>query len=575
MIGVAAKFSDHEIVREFFELFKTDWEFERSGVDYDVVIRSDGDFGKKSNARLVIIYTSRPSHARSPLRNIPTCSGNNRILLLKEDRLPIYGAYLSFPESSESQLVDAFTRESVTLTLAQKQKTVLWIGYDLWAEIRYLFLNGQPELNAGIPALELHIELLRALLHQDNIPFAEVPPVPAGYKFIACLTHDVDHASIRAHKFDRTLAGFVYRAAVQSFFHFCSGRKSFADLLRNWLAVTSLPFVQLGLLPDIWSGFGKYAEIEGDLPSTFFVIPKDGDPGRLRNGATAPRSRTVRYALPKISNRLLCLTKSGHEIGLHGINAWLTVNEARGERAELQKAINGPVSPGISGVRMHWLYYDQLSPKTLDDAGFHYDSTVGYNRAIGYRSGTCQVYKALGAQRLMELPLHVMDTALFFPTCMNARPAEAKVKIKALITNAMRFGGVLTINWHDRSIAPERLWHRLYRDIIAELKSSGAWFATASQTVQWFEKRRRITAVSGVNIDEHTDARDGLSAGNLPGLTFQRNNPLPFAARRSTTATRSMGSPDLSADVEVNDALVQRARSNLAGSSSPVAVTNG
>ena len=44
-----------------------------------------------------------------------------------------------------------------------------------------------------------------------------------------------------------------------------------------------------------------------------------------------------------------------------------------------------------------------------------YDSTIGYNETVGYRAGTTQPYRPLAASRLLELPLHVMDTALFYP----------------------------------------------------------------------------------------------------------------------------------------------------------------
>ena len=519
MIGVSAKSSDEEIVREFFELFKTEWEFERPGVDYDVIIRSADDYGEKLNAKLVIFYGT-DTNLTGSLRNVRSVCRDGRVLLFDKDRLPIYGTCLTFPGSSKTDLVDEITGESVRMPLTHgERQTVLWIGYDLWHEIRYLFRDGQPEINAGIPALELHIELLRGLLRQNSVAFAEVPPVPAGYKFIACLTHDVDHASIREHKLDRTTAGFLYRAGVQSFLDFCRGRRSIRDLLRNWSAVIRLPFIQLGLLPDIWSRFEKYAEIEKTLPSTFFVVPRAGDSGRLREGRAAPKMRAVRYTLAKISSQLRHLLRTGHEIALHGINAWLTSAEAGEERIDLQNGIGEEGLPPIVGVRMHWLYYDQSSPKALDQAGFHYDSTLGYNRTIGYRSGTCQVYKAIGAERLKELPLHVMDTALLFPSHMNLSPAEARAKIGPLIANAVRFGGVLTINWHDRSIAPERLWHRLYSDIIAELKNAGAWFATASQTVQWFEKRR------AAKLRANGSATSG-STDDLPALTIKNHLPL-------------------------------------------------
>ena len=48
-------------------------------------------------------------------------------------------------------------------------------------------------------------------------------------------------------------------------------------------------------------------------------------------------------------------------------------------------------------------------------AGATYDSTIGYNETVGYRAGTTQVYKPLEMTRLLELPLHVMDTAMFYP----------------------------------------------------------------------------------------------------------------------------------------------------------------
>ncbi len=517
MIGVRARLSEQEVVREFFELFKTEWEFEQPGVDYEVIICSADDFSEGSNAKLVIFY-GVGGRAASSLRNVKTVYRGSRMLLFGKDQLPIYGSCLSFPNSSENELVDEFNRESVTTLLIQHEdQTILWVGYDLWEEIRYLLVNGQPEDCAAIPTLELHIGLLRRLLHRYKISYTEVPPVPAGYGFIACLTHDVDHASTRAHKVDRTIIGFMYRAAIQSLFHVLTGRKSITELLRNWAAVIRLPFVQLGLLPDIWSRFEKYAEIEEGMPSTFFVIPRAGDAGRLRNGGAAPKLRAVRYTLGQISSQLRRLAKSGHEIALHGIDAWLNQEEATSECAILQEAVNGAAP--VDGVRMHWLYFDQSSAKALDQAGYHYDSTLGYNRTVGYRCGTCQVYKALGAQRLKELPLHVMDTALFFPDYMNLKPAEAKARVSALISNALRFGGVLTINWHDRSIAPERLWHRLYRDIIVELKSRGAWFASASQTVQWFEKRR------AVKLDATADATPG-STDDLPGLTIKSHLPL-------------------------------------------------
>ena len=83
-----------------------------------------------------------------------------------------------------------------------------------------------------------------------------------------------------------------------------------------------------------------------------------------------------------------------------------------------------------------------------------------------------------------------MDTALFYPGYLNLSEEDAARMVWNLIEGAAEFGGALTINWHDRSIAPERLWGGFYLKLLQELKSRGAWFATAAQTVSWFRKRR-------------------------------------------------------------------------------------
>ena len=142
---------------------------------------------------------------------------------------------------------------------------------------------------------------------------------------------------------------------------------------------------------------------------------------------------------------------------------------------------------------MHWLYFDSKAAMTLEKAGFSYDSTVGYNETIGYRAGTTQVFKNPNVNRLLELPLHIMDTALFYPSYMNLSNNAARAAILPLIENVTRFGGVLTINWHDRSLGPERLWDDAYVTLLHDLRARTPWFATAAQTVSWFRKRRAVS----------------------------------------------------------------------------------
>jgi len=171
---------------------------------------------------------------------------------------------------------------------------------------------------------------------------------------------------------------------------------------------------------------------------------------------------------------------------------------------------------------MHWLYGDAASPAVLEKAGFAFDSTAGYNGTVGYRAGTTQVFKPLDAVRLLELPLHVMDTALFYPCHLGLSPSQAHTRVRAIIEHALGAGGAVTVNWHDRSLAPERLWGDAYLRVIDELRRADAWFATASQAVEWF-RRRRSAAFDSVRIDAgsvHATVTAECGEG-LPGLRLR------------------------------------------------------
>ena len=246
MIGVLANESDHSVVAEFFELFKTPWEFYRVGVRYDVLMCSNRS-APDNSAKLVLIYGSLPS-SFDQTHGIKTGSlGPNRILASGGDRIPIYGKCLAFQTGGVPVLLDERTKEPVMVELASEKQAFVRIGFDLFHEIRYLIGCGQPVENAGIPALELHIELLRDLIVSRFIPLVEIPPIPLGHNFTTCLTHDVDHAGIRNHKFDHTMFGFLYRALVGSVVNLCRGRRSLRQVAINWKAAFALPLVFAGL----------------------------------------------------------------------------------------------------------------------------------------------------------------------------------------------------------------------------------------------------------------------------------------------------------------------------------------
>jgi peptidoglycan/xylan/chitin deacetylase (PgdA/CDA1 family) len=522
MIGVIADPAEHSVVREFFELFKTPWEFYRVDRNYDVLLCA-GDSQVEDSAKLVLYYSGRNTHF-DDARKAPLTyrQGHACVLSYRGSQIPIYGDTITFRGKENGPLTDDVSRECAVYLEKSADRTLARIGYDLFSEVRALLLVGQPPANAHLPALELHIALLRNLITECEIPLVEIPPVPDGFQFIACLTHDVDHPAIRHHKWDHTMFGFLYRATFGSLRKLMAGRMSIQDLLRNWMAALKLPFVYLGLAKDFWRGFDdQYLELENGVHSTFFMIPFSNQPGSNATGS-APAIRATRYGAGNLADTIQKLTAAGCEVGLHGIDAWRDSSSGRQELDEIRHL----TSASEVGTRMHWLYFDQQSPFTLETAGAAYDSTIGYNGTVGYRAGTTQVYKPLNVSRLLELPLHVMDTALFYPSYLALSPKQAKALLKPMLDNVVRFGGAFTVNWHDRSLAPERLWGDFYGDLIHDLKGRGAWFATAGQATSWFRKRRAAefdtnpAEPSGVRLKAAHAQND-----NLPGLRLRVHKP--------------------------------------------------
>jgi hypothetical protein len=538
MIGVIADPWEHPAVREFFELFKTPWEFYHGDRQYEVVLCAV-DAPIKASAKLILVYGGRPlSFDAQSESSASRQQDSARILCYKELRIPIYGSSVTFPGTNSDLLADGTSREAVAYLHKWGRKPMVRIGYDLFREVSTLLTAGQPIANADIPSLDLHICLLRDLIIASGVTLLEIPPVPAGYRFIACLTHDVDHPSIRKHRLDHTIFGFLYRATLGSLLKAVMGQVPIRQMWANWAAALKLPFVYLGLAEDFWERFDCYPALERAARSSFFFIPVKGYPGRTRAGL-APNRRASGYSAAEIAGQIQTLKSTGCEIGLHGIDAWLDSSKGSEELEEIRR-ITGTRE---IGVRMHWLYFNEKSPATLERAGADYDSSVGYNETVGYRAGTTQAYKPLEVSRLLELPLHVMDTALFYPAHLGLSPAEARKRVGIIVDNVVRLGGCVTVNWHDRSIAPERGWGDFYLELVEELRDRGAWFATAAEAVAWFRKRRLATFEE---IPCESDAsQSGMaddSGQSLPALRFRFHNATNMRDESPVDATCE-GSP--------------------------------
>jgi hypothetical protein len=525
-LGILCNEAERPWAEEFFELFKTPWEFYRPERRYSAVISTDPNSGPL-NCDVLIIYSSASGGDAAAL-----IGGNGAPLFIDvpNARLPVYGNAASFSwgvplvrKSGSSAAVAVETRSA--------SGRVIRVGYDLFDEVAFLLCHGQPPEQALIPALELHISTLRSWLIRAGVPFIEVLSAPAGYEFAACLTHDVDFIRISDHKFDHTMFGFIRRASVGSIRKLIKRRITAEQCLQNMKSLVSLPAVLLGRREDFWlQDFDRFLDLERDTRATFFFIPYKG---RAGDNVGRPHSgrRGAAYDVHNERKLIEKLILAGNEIAVHGIDAW---HSAQRGQDELQRIAAITKSAKV-GVRMHWLCFDAASPRVLEEAGFNYDSTIGYNDAIGYRAGTQQVFRPHGATTLLELPLHIQDCALFYEGRFGVTDERAWKICEAVLANAANYGGAVTILWHTRSLAPERLWGGFYMRLLNRLRSRRVWFGTAAEIVEWFRGRRALS----FHRDNSSSANGRVAVtsceGRLPGAQWALRIHEPGAGLREAT----------------------------------------
>lgn len=535
MIGVICAKNKVPLVAEFFELFKVPWELYVGTKLYDVVIIAGGA-DAIPQARLIVVFGSERKSCDIGSVTRLASTAETVLLECKAWKIPIYGNLACFERYDESILAVMGTAEIVGTEYSSQGQTIIRLGYDLFDEVQYLLEHGQPVEQAPVPTLDIHIGLLRKWIVDAGICLVEIPPVPRGYGFVACLTHDVDFVKLRDHQpLDRSVLGFIVRSIFPNNLRDAHSKIVWSRIVRNWRALLSLPAVYLGLSKDTWFDIDRYMDLERGLGSTFYFIPLKGHAGESRDRAT-PDWRAASYDVKEYRALVNDLKRERAEIGVHGIDAWQDTDLGASEGAIL-RSLCGEESVGI---RMHWLYFSRESPKLLEEAGFDYDSTIGYNEANGFRSGTTQVFCLPGSAKLLELPLNVMDTALFYSGRMGLSEAEAMEQCKNLISTLRSYGGVFTINWHTRSLSPERNWDSFYVELLDLLKTERVWFATAKAAVEWFRRRRQIrfedveVTSRGVKVKLRA-----TKAPDSPGFTLRVHNP----GKVVKTADRDRSSP--------------------------------
>lgn len=358
------------------------------------------------------------------------------------------------------------------------------------------------------PVCDIELDHIRQELKKYTC-LIEIPPAPWGHPYMVALTHDVDVTSVRECRWS-TVGYAAYQCLKQG--HLFSGLRFFA--------------ARLGLGSDPWELFERWKVFEQDLGvrSTFFFVPKQSEPGRC-----AHPYRAVSYTPD--AEVIRGLARSGWETGVHGLDNWIDMDSGKKEMEVL----------GMTGAgnRTHWLLFGPSSWKILDNAGYSYDSTFGYNDDTGFRAGTLQVFQPRTASRLLELPLQIQDIGLFTKSCwapdgsgwkkvpcLHLNREDAADYCARIFNFARKYGGEVTLLWHYENITPPRDWSGFYRMLIERAKADAAWLTTADNIVAWFRARRQVCLTCIWEKEKLTiSAKGNHSSGELPQFRVRIYHP--------------------------------------------------
>src|SRR5262245_28485299 len=132
MIGVLAQPDDHDTVREFFELFKTPWEFCRRDRNYRVLLVADGTPIDRS-AELMLVYGSRSTAFDQACNRIPGSPRSKTIVSWDGQCIPIYGNVVGFGAAGRAhEVILPDTAETVVWVRRVERQTFVRVGYDLF-----------------------------------------------------------------------------------------------------------------------------------------------------------------------------------------------------------------------------------------------------------------------------------------------------------------------------------------------------------------------------------------------------------------------------------------------------------
>jgi peptidoglycan/xylan/chitin deacetylase (PgdA/CDA1 family) len=263
-------------------------------------------------------------------------------------------------------------------------------------------------------------------------------------------------------------------------------RGSYHELRKGRInSVINLIYRKFLLGNDAWFNLEEILEYEREngVYSTFFFIPRKGKKDGIKNADYDINNEKFQQAIEKIR-------KKEFEVGLHGSIG--THSNSNRLIEDLQK-----VNHNVLGNRFHFLKFDiTKTPKTLENAGIKYDSTLGFSEHYGFRNGICFPFYLYDIEQdeplnVIEIPLMFMDATLRQKNYLNLNKTEIIDSAEKLIQEIKKFNGIFSILWHNTYFSEYKYsgWKEILDELINLSKSNGLTFLTGKEIAENFENQ--------------------------------------------------------------------------------------
>jgi hypothetical protein len=335
-----------------------------------------------------------------------------------------------------------------------------------------------------VPEVDVWVARERKMLAQ-HLPLE--PLWPDAREFAVCLTHDVDMVSRQA-----TARQILRAIRAGTSMPGASGRPE-----REWAARSLARAFRFGIgrTPSSRDSLERCLVIEresGVTSSYFFAVYP---PPRMSPYDCVYASRDLclfHGRRRRVGDVIREIAAEGFDVGLHGsFSSALDGTALRDEKEALEAVIGRP----IHTTRQHFLHWDvRRTPVLQDEAGFAADTTLGFNRNVGFRAGTSLPFHmfdlATGRRlRLLEVPLVVQEGALVVaPHGLDVAPAIARSIVARIIDAVAEVQGVVTLLFHPHSLVRSDVAD-LYRWCLDCVRDRGAWLTSLSEIEKWWRLR--------------------------------------------------------------------------------------